>query len=43
MEVFLREDVVNLGSRGALVKVANGYARNFLLPKRLAVAATPRQ
>jgi large subunit ribosomal protein L9 len=40
MEVILREDVVNLGSRGALVKVANGYARNFLLPKRLAVAAT---
>ena len=40
MEVILREDVVNLGSRGALVKVADGYARNFLLPKRLAVAAT---
>lgn len=40
MEVILREDVVNLGARGALVKVADGYARNFLLPKRLAVAAT---
>jgi large subunit ribosomal protein L9 len=40
MEVILREDVVNLGSRGALVKVADGYARNFLLPQRLAVAAT---
>ncbi len=40
MEVILREDVVNLGSRGAMVKVADGYARNFLLPKRLAVAAT---
>jgi large subunit ribosomal protein L9 len=40
MEIILREDVVNLGSRGALVKVADGYARNFLLPKRLAVAAT---
>ena len=40
MEVILREDVDKLGSRGQLVKVANGYARNFLLPKRLAVAAT---
>ena len=40
MEVILREDVENLGARGALVKVAAGYARNFLLPKRLAVEAT---
>jgi large subunit ribosomal protein L9 len=40
MEVILREDVEKLGTRGSLVKVANGYARNFLLPKRLAVAAT---
>ncbi len=40
MEVILREDVDKLGARGSLVKVANGYARNFLLPKRLAVAAT---
>lgn len=40
MEVILREDVEKLGSRGSVVKVANGYARNFLLPKRLAVAAT---
>jgi large subunit ribosomal protein L9 len=40
MEVILREDVDNLGTRGDLVKVAPGYARNFLLPKRLAVAAT---
>lgn len=40
MEVILREDVEKLGSRGELVKVASGYARNFLLPKRLAVAAT---
>jgi large subunit ribosomal protein L9 len=40
MEVILREDVDNVGSRGELVKVAPGYARNFLLPKRLAVAAT---
>src|ERR1700744_2796041 len=40
MEVILREDVDNLGSRGQVVKVAPGYARNFLLPKRLAVTAT---
>ncbi len=40
MEVILREDIEKLGSRGSAVKVANGYARNFLLPKRLAVAAT---
>jgi len=40
MEVILREDVEKLGARGDLVKVAPGYARNFLLPKRLAVAAT---
>ena len=40
MEVILREDVDKLGNRGSVVKVADGYARNFLLPKRLAVAAT---
>jgi large subunit ribosomal protein L9 len=40
MEVILREEVEKLGRRGDLVKVASGYARNFLLPKRLAVAAT---
>ena len=40
MEVILREEVEKLGRRGDLVKVAAGYARNFLLPKRLAVAAT---
>ena len=40
MEIILREDVEKLGNRGELVKVANGYARNFLLPRRLAVAAT---
>src|SRR5579863_4937244 len=40
MEVILREDIDQLGIRGELVKVAPGYARNFLLPKRLAVAAT---
>ena len=40
MEVILREDVEKVGARGTLVKVADGYARNFLLPKRLAVPAT---
>jgi large subunit ribosomal protein L9 len=40
MEVILREDIDKLGNRGQVVKVASGYARNYLLPKRLAVAAT---
>jgi large subunit ribosomal protein L9 len=40
MDVILKEDVDKLGTRGDLVKVASGYARNFLLPKRLAVPAT---
>jgi len=39
MEVILREDIDKLGNRGEVVKVAAGYARNFLLPKRLAVMA----
>jgi len=41
MEVILREDIDKLGNRGEVVNVAAGYARNFLLPKRLAMAATP--
>ena len=40
MEVILREDIEKLGSRGQIVKVAAGYARNYLLPQKLAVAAT---
>src|SRR5690349_8408641 len=40
MEVILREDIDKLGNRGQLVKVADGYARNYLLPQRLAVIAT---
>jgi large subunit ribosomal protein L9 len=40
MEVILRDHVENLGRRGEIVKVADGYARNFLLPRKLAVAAT---
>jgi large subunit ribosomal protein L9 len=41
MEVVLRDHVENLGKRGEVVKVANGYARNFLLPRKLALPATP--
>ena len=40
MEVILKEDVVNLGHRGEVVKVADGYGRNFLLPRKLAMEAT---
>jgi large subunit ribosomal protein L9 len=40
MKVLLREHIEKLGERGEIVNVANGYARNFLLPRRLAVAAT---
>jgi len=40
MEVILRQDVEKLGSRGQVVKVAPGYARNFLLPNKIAVPAT---
>ena len=40
MEVILRQDVEKLGARGQVVKVASGYARNFLLPRKLAVTAT---
>ena len=40
MEVILREHVDNLGRRGDVVKVAEGYARNFLLPRKLALPVT---
>jgi len=40
MEVILREDVTKLGRRGDVVKVAEGYGRNFLLPRGLAMAVT---
>src|SRR5204862_3828945 len=40
MEVILKEDVEKLGSRGDMVKVAEGYGRNFLLPKKLAIEAS---
>lgn len=39
--VLLREDVENLGARGDIVRVKAGYARNYLLPRKLAVEATP--
>ena len=40
MEIILREHVDNLGRRGDIVKVADGYARNYLLPRKLALLAT---
>ena len=39
MEVILKEDIANLGHRGDVVKVADGYGRNFLLPRKLALQA----
>jgi len=41
MKVILQEDVKGKGKKGELVNVSDGYARNFLLPKKLAVMATP--
>ena len=41
MQIILQEDVEKLGTRGQVVDVANGYARNFLLPRNLAIEATP--
>jgi large subunit ribosomal protein L9 len=43
MKVILQEDVRNLGKVGDVVRVADGYARNFLLPRRLAVEATEKR
>jgi large subunit ribosomal protein L9 len=40
MEVILKEDVLKLGHRGDVVKVADGYGRNYLLPEKLAIEAT---
>lgn len=40
MQIILQEDVDKLGNRGELVEVAEGYARNFLLPRKLALEAT---
>lgn len=41
MQIILQEDVEKLGTRGQVVEVAAGYARNYLLPRKLAIAATP--
>jgi len=41
MQIILQEDVEKLGNRGEVVDVAEGYARNFLLPRKLALPATP--
>lgn len=41
MRIILQEDVEKLGTRGQLVEVAEGYARNFLLPRKLALEASP--
>ena len=40
MEVILKEDINKLGARGDVVKVAEGYGRNYLLPRKLAIEAT---
>ncbi len=41
MQIILQEDVEKLGNRGQLVEVAEGYARNYLLPRKYAIEATP--
>lgn len=41
MKVILQEDIKNLGAAGEIKDVSNGYARNFLLPRKKAIAATP--
>ena len=41
MEIILQEDVEKLGNRGQVVTVKDGYARNYLLPRKLAIAANP--
>lgn len=42
MEIILLQDIEKLGTRGQMVKVADGYGRNYLLPKKFAVEATPK-
>lgn len=42
MEVVLLEDVKTLGKKGQIVKINDGYARNFVLPKKLGIEATPK-
>jgi len=40
MEVILKEDIIKLGQRGDVVKVAEGYGRNYLIPQKMAIEAT---
>ena len=42
MDVILLEDVKTLGKKGQIVKINDGYARNFILPKKLGIEATPK-
>lgn len=42
MEVILLEDVKSLGKKGQIVKINDGYARNYVLPKKLGIEATPK-
>lgn len=42
MQLVLLEDVKSLGKKGQVVKVSDGYARNYILPRKLGVAATPK-
>jgi len=42
MEIILLQHIDNVGMRGQIVKVADGFARNYLVPKKMAVAATPQ-
>ena len=41
MKVVLTSDIADLGPKGSIVDVSDGYARNYLLPRKLAVKATP--
>jgi len=41
MQIILKQDIPNLGSKDELVTVRDGYARNYLIPKGLAISATP--
>ena len=43
MEVILLEDVRTLGKKGQIVKINDGYARNYVLPKKLGIEATPKK
>ena len=41
MKIFLRKDIEKVGMAGEIIKVSDGYARNFLFPKELAIEITP--